>query len=349
MHVEQHGYEERGTAALCAGRLRLVHGRTRRVHRFAYAAVHLGDLDVVGACRPAGDEDVEAPLVGALLGRWARGERLTSVLRDLTDTFGPSEFGLSAALPGAEARILTRVAHSLSDRFSADFARLLIDHRRSLLALAEAGYPLPAELRAPVELALGRRERDDLMALAHGDDRLALQSLAHTLADAEDAGVRTTLPGVREAATSALEALVARAVETGDEAAADAVRLLELLRSADIDVGLDRAQECIYERAAGRPQRRAPRPRVAARPGRRPPRRAPLTVSGVERLAVFADPQPDPASPASTSRLRLARLRRQTLANSTRPPTTPATGPPRYHGKRRSSSHREASRLRVER
>ena len=97
-------------AALCAGRAHLVHRRTRRTQDFVFAALHLGALDVVGACRLSGDPHDDANLVDALMVRWRAGDRLTAVLRGIVQDFGPGEFGLSAALPGAEGRILERTA-----------------------------------------------------------------------------------------------------------------------------------------------------------------------------------------------------------------------------------------------
>ncbi|HKY68157.1 MAG TPA: DUF3536 domain-containing protein, partial [Acidimicrobiales bacterium] len=46
---------DRGGVSVCAGRVTLTHRRTRRVTRWAYAAVHLGGLEVFGAVRPAAD------------------------------------------------------------------------------------------------------------------------------------------------------------------------------------------------------------------------------------------------------------------------------------------------------
>ena len=246
--VEQHNYEERGVAALCAGRARLVHRRTRRTQEFVFAALHLGALDVVGACRLSGDPDDDANLVDALMVRWRAGDRLTAVLRGIVQDFGPGEFGLSAALPGAEGRILERTAHSLTDRFTAEFDRLLADNRRSLAALAEADYPLPAELRTPIELALSRRLLGDLVALSTSDDRLALQSAAQTTAEAVEAGVSLARAEVASAATEALRAVAARAVASGDDEAIEAaLRLVRLLRDAGIGVRTDAAQEVLYD------------------------------------------------------------------------------------------------------
>src|SRR6185312_14153282 len=110
-----------------------------------------------------------------------------------------------------------------------------------------AGYPLPAELRLPIELTLARHLRDDLVAVAERHDTGALASAAHTVADAVEAGVHLALPDVQVAATAALEAVVARAVaERSRSSVLLAEGLLDLLATAGIEASLDRAQEDVY-------------------------------------------------------------------------------------------------------
>jgi len=244
--VQHHAYAERGDAAVCAGRVRLVHRRTRRVHELTYAAVHLGGLDVVGALRPAADPAADERAVDDLIARWRGGERITALLRRIVEGFGPEEFGLSAALPGSDARILDRTARALTDRFASEFERLLADHHRSLTALAEAGYSLPPELRLPVELALSRRLRADLVAIATGD-QLALASAEQAVADALEAGVPLAGPAVGAVAVDALDHLVDRAIAGEADAAAAAIELVDLLSRAGVGVRIDRAQERVYE------------------------------------------------------------------------------------------------------
>ena len=82
---------------------------------------------------------------------------MTTLLRLVSDGFGPREFGLGSALPDAAEQILESAARTLTDRFTGAYDQLFSDHRPTLTALAAAGYQLPPELRAPAELALARR------------------------------------------------------------------------------------------------------------------------------------------------------------------------------------------------
>jgi hypothetical protein len=249
--VGEHTYTERGALGLGCGRVMLVHRRTRRIHTYVYAAVHLGALDVVGACRPAGPVAEDDALLAELRAAFGAGTRLTHLLRLVTDGFGPEEFDVSAALPDAPDPLLATAARNLADRFGAELDRLFSDHRAMFSTLTAAGQPLPEELRAPAQLALARRLEADLVDIAAIGDRLALASAESVVAEAADAGVRLDVPLVRAAADAALLALVRRALESGADAdVSAAVALLDLARHSGVSVDLARAQEAVYQRLA---------------------------------------------------------------------------------------------------
>ena len=245
--VLDHEFADRGPLALASGAVDLVHRRTGRTHAFVYAALHLGALDVVGACRRAGAALIDAERLAALRTAFAKGIRLTQLLRLVTDGFGPHEFDISAALPDAPDRLLRTAARSLTDRFGAELERLYTDHRDVITALTAAGYALPDELRVPAQLALARRLEADLVALAAGD-ALALPSAKAVVAEAAEAGVLLDVPAVRAAADEAVNQAVGRAVEARRKADVGvAVALLALLRAAGVAVDVAPAQEAVYD------------------------------------------------------------------------------------------------------
>jgi hypothetical protein len=249
--VGDHTYAERGALGLGCGRVTLVHRRTRRTHTYVYAAMHLGALDVVGACRPAGAAADDDALFDELRAAFGAGTRLTHLLRLVADGFGPEEFDVSAALPDVPDPLLATAARNLADRFGAELDRLFSDHRAVFSTLTAAGQPLPEELRAPAQLALARRLEADLVDIAAIGDRLALASAESVVAEATDAGVRLDVPLVRAAADAALLALVRRALQSGADAdVSAAAALLDLARHAGVTVDLARAQEAVYQRLA---------------------------------------------------------------------------------------------------
>jgi hypothetical protein len=242
-----HEAVDRGGVRVSAGRVAITHRRTRRCTTWAYAALHLGGLEVFGAVRPAAgarDGDDVAELVRAT----RRGERVTGLLRMVVDRFGPREFGLESALPGVGEDLLRATAQVLADRFVAAYDQLRSDHHDTLAALAVADTPLAPELRGPVELALAHRLGVEVAAAGGSTDPGDYRAVRALAREARQEGVRLASPR----AAALLARAVTRAVE---EAAADpddprvaaAAGMVRLARELAVDVGLDAAQERVYD------------------------------------------------------------------------------------------------------
>ena len=186
------------------------------------------------------------------------------MLRLVAEAFGPEEFGLEAALPGAGGDIVASAAAALAERFGAALERLWDDNRGVLGSLAVAGHPLAPELRAPVVFAVGRRLR---AALAVGGRRRRRRPRRRRrrCPGGRPSGLggraarrRPTpwpTPRVADALAAAVLAAVRRALADADaEPAAKVVReLLRLRRPLGIDVDLDRPQELVVDALAARP------------------------------------------------------------------------------------------------
>ena len=156
--VQRHDHDDRGSVEMCSGRVELRHRRTRRRHEHAYAALRLGALEIAGATRPVSDAH-EADDVLSEFGRAFRdGERVSGLVRRMVDDIAPAsrggvEFGLDSALPDVAEQVLRSTAQGLADRFDVEFEHLVSDATDTFEALAVAGYPLPPELKLPVEMA----------------------------------------------------------------------------------------------------------------------------------------------------------------------------------------------------
>ena len=161
---------------------------------------------------------------------------------------------MEAALPGAAEALLSTATRRLADRFADEFTRLLADHRATFTALAAAGAPLPAELRAPAELSLYRQLEADLAALVEGPDRLALRAAEETVREALEAGVRLAGWRVRTAATAAVIARTRDAVASRRPVDIEAaLAVVALAARADLAVDMDVAQEHLYAALHGAP------------------------------------------------------------------------------------------------
>lgn len=249
-----HDYRTRGSVSLSSGTVVVTHRRTGRTSPHSYAALHLGGLEVLGASRAA-DAVHDPDDFTAIRAAMSEGAPVTTLLRVISDRFGPTEFGLASALPDEGAHILRRAARGLLDRFGAAYERLYSDHRDVLHALMAAGYPMPLELRLPAELALARRLEAEVVKQGAS---VAPEDFAGAIAIAREArasGFTIDSPRAR----AVVEVLLVRAVEraVGDPVAVGAA-LTALTVAAEIGLSpsLERAQEIAYDalRRGGAPE-----------------------------------------------------------------------------------------------
>jgi hypothetical protein len=246
------GAVDRGGVAACAGRVTLTHRRTRRTTSWAYAALHLGGLELFGAVRPADPDGTrDEQDVTALIDATRGGDRVTTLLRLVVDRFGPREFGLESALPGVGEELLRATAEGLADRFVTAYDQLRTDHHDALAALAVAGTPLPAELRGPVEHALARRLEVAVDACVGSIDPDCYQVARAVAREAREQGVRISSPAAAAALEQSVDRAVAVAAERPGPETVEAARgMVRLTRVLGLAVRVDGAQERLYEALA---------------------------------------------------------------------------------------------------
>ncbi len=250
--VQRHDHDDRGSVEMCSGRVELRHRRTRRRHEHAYAALRLGALEIAGATRPVSDAHEADDLLSEFGRAFRDGERVSGLVRRMVDDIAPAsrggvEFGLDSALPDAAEQVLRSTAQGLADRFDVEFEHLVSDATDTFEALAVAGYPLPPELKLPVEMATARRLEADLVALARDYSPLTYHSARELAEQAKRQGLSLLTPAVTAALHDATLSAVATAIAerhlTVVEAAIATVRLALLL---DPRFDLSRAQDDVY-------------------------------------------------------------------------------------------------------
>jgi hypothetical protein len=205
---------------------------------------------VFGAVRPAADDiAVDEQAVGEMAAATRDGERITALLRMVTDHFGPREFGLESVLPGVGDDLLHTTAASLADRFVAAYDELRSDYHDTLVALAVAGTTLPAELRGPIELALARQLEAELAEAEVGGatDPASYAGVRAVVREAREEGVQIGSARASEALRRTLVAAAEEAAAEPSEATvAAAVGMVELARELQMPLDLGVAQERIY-------------------------------------------------------------------------------------------------------
>ena len=244
-----HTHDDRGALALSAGRVTLTHARTGRRSSHVYAALHLGALEVTGVTRPADAARDDEALEG-IRRAFEDGLPVTALLRRMGEDFGSREFDLSWALPDAAEQIVEQTAAALADRLAGAYERIYEDHRRTLVALTVAGYPLPPELRAPAELALARRFEQEVAAQAGSPDPAAYRSAVAIAREAKVHGFRIDTPRARATIERLLLDAVRDAVRgdaDSDRAVERALALLNLAHDLELHPDIERPQELVYD------------------------------------------------------------------------------------------------------
>ena len=242
---------DRGSLSLVTAEVALVHRRTRRRTEHAIAGLHLGGLEVLGAERPL-DRQADPAAARTLHDGFVRGDRVTTLLRTLAAGFGDGEFDRSSALPDHGEELVARAAEDLSDRFALAYDRLYTTNRDLLDAVAAAGYPLPAALRAPAELALARRLEAEVLGQGGSLDPADYLGAINVAREARASGFDLDTPTARSGLERLLVAAVERAVgapdvDERDEAAAAAGVLLDLSDELGLHPSTQRAQEIVYD------------------------------------------------------------------------------------------------------
>jgi alpha-amylase/alpha-mannosidase (GH57 family) len=243
---DRHRIEHRGTLAVTIGVVRLRHRRTRREESYAYAAVLINALEVLGSVRPADPERDETD-TDDVFDACEEGLRLSSLLRLVNERFGPAEFGLERALPDAAEQIVASAVAAVEERFDDAYDRLYRFNRSEIRALVRAGLTLPPAIRLAAEEALARRLEREIFAQEGSWDSKAYSAALQTAREAESYGLTIDAPRARAVLEHTIEAAVRRALE-GDEAAVDAVLgLRHLARSLGVGLDLSRPQELVYD------------------------------------------------------------------------------------------------------
>ena len=253
VRVHRHDRGDRGSVEMCCGRVELRHRRTGRRHEHIYAALRMGALEIAGASRPAsGDTEHDDALLARFAAAFRDGERVTALVRHMIDELAPpglggEEFSLDSALPDAAEQVLRSTAQSLVDRFDVAFERLVTDAADVFEALAVAGYPLPPELKLPVEMATARRLEADLVALAAAFEPVTLRDARELAEQAKVQGLSLTTPAVIGALRDATERVVQIAVaDRSPDAVQDAIAMVRLALLLDAPFDLSPAQDAVY-------------------------------------------------------------------------------------------------------
>jgi hypothetical protein len=173
---------------------------------------------------------------------------LPGLLRTLTQSFGPEEFGIEALLPTGRALVSEWVLGEPLRQFTQHILQVFEQNEPVLRLLRDAGLEFPEELRDVAEFSLGRRF-DLEVERAQGSWDPRDYERAQAIADeAHRLGVPLDLRHAGRTLSGLVSQAVAEAVSAGTpDAIAMARSLAELLTRLGAPKFFERAQELLSD------------------------------------------------------------------------------------------------------
>jgi alpha-amylase/alpha-mannosidase (GH57 family) len=212
--------EHAGSAVFTVGQARLMAEPIEQSEDFVYAALHLGGHDMHCAVAPSSPKIDYPQLKKELLATFFA-EPLTELVRRIDRAFGSAFYTLRDVLVAERRGILDQVMKQAMADCTADYQRMVTSNHRLLDFLAQAGVPLPDELRIAATFVVQRRLEAATEAFVAGADGTAKVIAAWDdaarwrIAPSTD-GVRRLLERELTQAVSRIAAGVANG-DTGDD------------------------------------------------------------------------------------------------------------------------------------
>lgn len=154
---------ESGRARLVVGWARIRSIITLRVEAIAYAAIHLGDQNVVGGVREYQSEEEYAALADEMQDFFARGD-FPAVLRKLDEAFSASSYSLKSLFRDQQRRILRRILEESTRRAAGQFTQIYESRAPLMRFVADLGLPPPRPFRMAAEFVINTELRRAIAA-----------------------------------------------------------------------------------------------------------------------------------------------------------------------------------------
>lgn len=230
-------------ARLLWGRARVTCRITGESAEFAVAAVHLGELDLRGGVRPAGDPSEDSARAWRLEVAFTS-QDFSTVLRVLDEEYDAGRYSLKAVFHDEREKLLEHILQPTAARMENVFRQLTDEHEGTMLLVRGLNTPLTPAYRTAASFVLNQDLRRELERDV--PDEAAIRRLA-------DRAVLSDLtldyPVLNFAAARAIARQVARL--RSDPADAElitrAIRLVDLVASLGLKPELWQAQNDWYD------------------------------------------------------------------------------------------------------
>ncbi|HEX2026477.1 MAG TPA: DUF3536 domain-containing protein [Nitriliruptorales bacterium] len=249
--LDAHATMTAGDARLATGRAQVRSTITDERARVEYVVLHLGDHNLDGGVRDAGDDEAYAAMFADLRAAFAMAD-FPATIRRLDRHFGTRRYSLSTLFRDEQRRILRTILDSSIQDARAAYRSIFRSRAPLMRYLTELGVPLPRTFQRAADVVVN----DDLRR-AFADEHLDAQHVQSLLDDARAWSVDLDAVGLAHALNATIERVTGQLarelplLERSDPERLEffrrAVTLVRLARSLPFEVDLWRSQNLFYD------------------------------------------------------------------------------------------------------
>ena len=236
-----------GPLTLTVGRVEVQHLRTTESADLNYVLIHFGGLDFHCALRSfTGNQDFRR--FTRRLEEIFDGATITELLRAVDAYFGEDYYDLPQLLPEEREQVLDSLFGDMIERFAEMYTRLYMDNHRTVNALIDSGLKVPREFRMAAEYTLSRQFNAEIRAQRRSRDPNRYHRAREIVGEAAHGGYDLDLSESEELFGEMLTDTVRTlAWSPSEQACRDALDLIALAESLEINLPVDRSQIMLFE------------------------------------------------------------------------------------------------------
>ena len=152
---------EAGHSKLVIGEAEIASQITEERDRFAYAAIHLGDQNIIGGVQASNGDPYES-IIQAARDSFRSGD-LASAIAAIGEHFAGPTFSLRSLFKDEQRAIIARILDPMLDEAEGAYRQIYDEHMSMIRFLASTEYPVPNRLQAATDFALNLSMRHALM------------------------------------------------------------------------------------------------------------------------------------------------------------------------------------------
>lgn len=219
---------------LTAGRAKLAVGRARLRSRItweegvlSFAALHLGDHNLVGGVRMFDGHERFEEVAGELLDTFSRAD-FPDIVRLIDHHFGDHSYSLVSLFRDEQRRVTDIILDAMLLDIERNYRQIYEDNAALIRFLVSVGAPIPPALRTAAEFIMNV----DLLR-AFASDQLDSENVRQYFSDTRDWGLQLDVAGLSLGLEQAIERVAAR-VAHGDAALSLLDRLSAAIALTDV-------------------------------------------------------------------------------------------------------------------